>query len=609
MLDRASAVGDNPGLAAEVEGARTALAGVAAHIASGATATATTAGAVPPAANSPPVPSLSLFSRTTDLPDHEIGLEAITLPKNKRGIEGTKQGSIDRERAITPLEGKFDLMSHQTKYSTGGAATDRSMDQSIKVQIVNLLQLIRRGSDHAINYDLHEITEIGVLVSPSTTPASPTSCSTWWSLTESSGNLWDAWETMDENTVLCHQFSLNKRGGKEEQRSNRWLGTFLKASCSAAMCDKLETKISKLPVSQQGAVIYLYYLLNEMFHMTREVKKAVLECLEDFSKKGATTYSGENWYDVQENIVGLLTRLSVINALDDDVVIQVYEGLTHTTHPELKRINDTLFTFAKLDNFSLVKELTPTSTNLEKCTAVFDMTVDFYEAQCKLKKWNVPIKGGGRGLVNNAVTVPNCWNCRKDGHKLPDCPEPKDQAKIAESKKKWKEKMNEARKKKSGSDKSGSDKQQDGRKITKQRDYKRTQFGAHASGSGIVMVNGEPFISCNVCGLTNTHGSKHHNQAMSDPNFVLAANHPLSIAKAKVAQARAATSGVPPTAGVPPAVIVPPPGAGSICGSVGGASLISRDVLHSRVTQMERASTDPNTAGMCSIIRELLLKE
>ena len=247
VLDRASAVGDNPGLAAEVEGARNALAGVVAHIASGAT-TATTAGAVPPAANSPPVPSLSLFSRTTDLPDHEIGLEAITLPKNKRGIEGTKQGSIDRERAITPLEGKFDLMSHQTKYSTGGAATDRSMDQSIKVQIVNLLQLIRRGSDHAINYDLHEITEIGVLVSPSTTPTSPTSCSTWWSLTESSGNLWDAWEAMDENTVLCHQFSLNKRGGKEEQRSNRWLGTFLKASCSAAMCDKLETKISKLPV-------------------------------------------------------------------------------------------------------------------------------------------------------------------------------------------------------------------------------------------------------------------------------------------------------------------------------------------------------------------------
>ena len=53
VLDRASAVGDNPGLAAEVEGARNALAGVAAHIASGAT-TATTAGAVPPAANSPP---------------------------------------------------------------------------------------------------------------------------------------------------------------------------------------------------------------------------------------------------------------------------------------------------------------------------------------------------------------------------------------------------------------------------------------------------------------------------------------------------------------------------------------------------------------------------
>ena len=98
VLDRASAVGDNPGLAAEVEGARTALAGVAAHIASGATATATTAGAVPPAAHSPLVPSLSLFSRTTDLPDHEIGLEAITLPKNKTRARGNKAG-VNRPRA------------------------------------------------------------------------------------------------------------------------------------------------------------------------------------------------------------------------------------------------------------------------------------------------------------------------------------------------------------------------------------------------------------------------------------------------------------------------------------------------------------------------------
>jgi len=161
--------------------------------------------------------------------------------------------------------------------------------------------------------------------------------------------------------------------------------------------------------------------------------------------------------------------------------------------------------------------------------------------------------------------------------------------------------MNEARKKKSR-----NDKEPDAKKITKQRDYKRTQFGAHASGSGIVMVNGEPFIGCNVCGITTTHGSKHHQQAMSDPNFMLAATHPLSIAKAKVAQARTATAS---TTVVPPAVIIPLPGAGSICGSFGGASLISRDVLQSRVKNMERASTVPNTADVCSVSRELLLNE
>ena len=117
--------------------------------------------------------------------------------------------------------------------------------------------------------------------------------------------------------------------------------------------------------------------------------------MDEWSKKGGTTYSGENWYDMQDDIIGLITRLSVIDALDDDLVLKVYEGLTHTSHPELKQMTDLLFTHAKFGDFSLVKAITPKSDNLHMCKAAFEQAVDFYEAQNQVGLWNIPGKGGG----------------------------------------------------------------------------------------------------------------------------------------------------------------------------------------------------------------------
>ena len=618
----ANAGTSNPSLSARVAAMQATLATVAAQpsVSAGTSSTAGTnsaAGAVPPSTSTPAAPSLRLFTRTVDLPDELIGQEAIILPKSRRGVEGSKQGSINRERAITAIEGKyFDLMSHQLTFSSGGASTGRAAGQSMRTQIVVLLHLIKDGKKHAINYDFFDITEIGVLKSDHITPTSPTDCVAWWSTTTSSGNLWDAWEAIDENAVLCHQYTLNKRGSPEEHRSNHWLLRYLENSCTAGMKDKLDTKLTKLPVNQQGAIAFLFYLLNEMFHMTREVKKAILDCLDEWSKKGGTTYSGENWYDMQDDIIGLITRLSVIDALDDDLVLKVYEGLTHTSHPELKQMTDLLFTHAKFGDFSLVKAITPKSDNLHKCKAAFEQAVDFYEAQNQVGLWNIPGKGGGRGLANNVIVewVNRCWNCGKEDHKLPECTQPKDQAKIAAGKKAWKAAANEARKKK-GTGKgtgAGGGKKSDGTKITKTRDYNRTKFGAKATGSGLIMVNGEAFMSCQTCGWSNTHGTKHHQQAVNNPNFTLAATHPLKIAQAQAAQARTAAGLTAPTQGttmVPPGTVMVPQAPASVAGSVGAASMFSRDFVQGRLTTMERTTTDTNKAELCSMLKDIFLKE
>ena len=92
IVAEANAGNSNLSLSARVAAMQATLAAVTAppsvSAGTGSTAgTSSTAGAVLPSVGTPAAPSLRLFTRTVDLPDKLIGLEAIILPKSKRGVE------------------------------------------------------------------------------------------------------------------------------------------------------------------------------------------------------------------------------------------------------------------------------------------------------------------------------------------------------------------------------------------------------------------------------------------------------------------------------------------------------------------------------------------
>ena len=211
---------------------------------------------------------------------------------------------LQKELATKGLPVKFDIMRHQSSYS-GGEESSRAATQSIQKQLTTIIQLTTEAMKHCEKWDLLSICQVSTLKTKSG-GSDPTG---WWDHTMIF-NVFLNWEPLNANTVYSWQYTLNKRGAKADRQSSRWLLEFLENSCTSELRAKIDRTYAKLPVNQQGGVVYLWLLLTSMFVMTREVQEACRECIRAWGQKGATVYPGENFYSAQEEIIGIATRLN-----------------------------------------------------------------------------------------------------------------------------------------------------------------------------------------------------------------------------------------------------------------------------------------------------------
>ena len=403
------------------------------------------------------------------------------------------------------------------------------------------------------------------------------------------------WEALNANTVYSWQYTINKRGADVDRQSSRWLLEFLENPSTSELRAKIDRDYAKLPVNQQGGVVYLWLLLTSMFVMTREVQEACREAIRAWGQKGATVYPGENFFSAQEEIIGIAKRLNTVNGLDDTLTLEVFRGCTKTSHIGLKEQMKQLFVNAELNNFSLLGFGMDYASNLEKCEAIFAKATDVYDTQCKLKKWNVPRKGGGQGGIAGT-----CFNCEKEDCYVDKCDQPKDEDRIKRNRKKF---MDKKRAGKGLQPNSGGGKQSDGDKKKGAGNYQRSQFGSMMGPNGIVMVSGVPHLNCKSCGgLTTTHGTKSHPEWAKNPaTFKLSADHPLFIAH----KASSTSSGTTATTAASTATAA---SAADSADAAGGSPTISRSQIERNILQAERNATDPNMAAMCEMFRTMLLK-
>ena len=125
----------------------------------------------------------------------------------------------------------------------------------------------------------------------------------WWD--SSQIVIWSKWEKTSEKEVRAWQYCINKHFSSENRSASMWLKEFVYNSSTNALRTAVTKKYERLPHTQLGGVVYLYYTLCEIFEMSREGKEAMLSFIEFFKKKGVARYTGENILVVQEDLLGV----------------------------------------------------------------------------------------------------------------------------------------------------------------------------------------------------------------------------------------------------------------------------------------------------------------
>ena len=525
----------------------------------------------------------SKFVRAADVDDADMLDVDVALQKENYGEPGSSDYRKNMAMATAALPEKFGVAKH--KLVSTGEEGDETKYQHVQQTIVGILHRIKEGHQRSRKMDFMDVC----MVADYSGDIENTDCATWWGELEI--NIWVDWELLTEQQVRAWQYSVNKRFSDGDRIASTWLREFVYNSSTDSLRSIVEKKYDKLPSNQRGGVTYLYYTLCEMFHMSREVKDAMVKFLDLFKRRGVARYTGENVMVVQEELVGVCKRLDSVQALQDDHVFDVLTGLTICGNARFKEMFQFLKQSADLGHLNVLETITPTSTPMEKIEAILDKAVETYDMLCIAGTYlpNTP-KGGRLNSIVKAVS--ECWNCGEKGHGVGKCPHPKDQAKIAKNKKAWEE----SKSSRGGNSNSGKGRGKKGGNASDAESQRKLW-----EANNLHFVNGVLMASCKTCGLNTTHTTKTHDEWTANPtSFKLPSTHLYTKECAKLGQRQqSSNSPPPPSSGPTPS--------DSASGSASSMVSFERSVLESKLTNYERTSTDPNASSVSEAIRALLL--
>ena len=252
--------------------------------------------------------------------------------------------------------------------------------------------------------------------------------------------------------------------------------------------------------------------LDEMFYVTQDVVTALQDWLKTTAQDGLTKIPGENVAVLTAQIDAVCERLAENKKLTGKTPVLV---LTAFTKCSVKQFTGP---FELILNSERVKNMgTPASLdddNKKTLTQVRDillMANNEFHSLNTAKKWNVP---EGR--------ISACYNCDGD-HLLPDCKEPRDEAKIVRNRKAaWEHR------KKDGKVRPDGRKQWEKKKFHSGGCGKGGGAGTTNTGNGVKYMNGKWMCKCNKasCGWNETHTTKFHGAWLKNPqSFKLPPTH------------------------------------------------------------------------------------
>ena len=547
-------------------------------------------------------PQKAKFVRDVDNDVYAVNLQ-VALRKEDYGEPGSSEYRKNMASATYPLSEKFGVARH--KVVTSAEDGDETKNRYVQQVLVGLTHRVKEGYERAKKYDMMDICSLADFSGDT----SSDDCSDWWG--EGEINIWTDWEKISESHARAWQLSINLRFSDGDLTASLWLKEFVYNSCTDSLRTAIDKKFTKIPVEQQGGITYLWYCLDEMFTMSREVRQAMLEFIALFKRRGVARYTGENILVIEEELQCVSKRLAADGSLTHDHVIDILTGLCICSNTKFKSVFQHLLSNAELDCLDLVLPTIPVDpTPLETLEAVLQKACDMYDTLCIANTW-IKVKERTSAL-NSIVVKRKCWNCGDESHGVGDCPKPKDEATISKNKEEY---LNSRQSSGGGGGRGrGNNAGRGGRGGRGGRsgrggrgnpssgdavEYNRKAWensGIKFDSDGVLKVN------CKFCGLNTTHSSGFHGAYLQNPSsFVLPPNHPYIHACHILKTTRGQNAPATPTKAQPPAQ---PTGQDSSGRS--GALVLDRAQIESKMSQYERNSTDPNASNIVDAFRSFL---
>ena len=544
-------------------------------------------------------PQKAKFVRDTDNDLQAVNLR-VALRKEDYGVLGSSNYRKNMEAATYGLTQKFGVARH--KLTSTADQGDETKSRFVQQVLVGLSHRVKEGHVRAQKYDFMDICTLADFLG-----CDSSDCATWWGTKEI--NIWTDWELITESHARAWQLSINRRFSDGDLTASLWLREFLYNSCTDSLRTAIDKRYTKIPADQQGGITYLWYCLDEMFTMSREVRQAMLEFIALFKRRGVARYTGENILVIEEELSCVAKRLAADGSLTHDHVIDVLTGLCICSHAKFKQIFAHLLSNADLGTLDLMLPTIPlNATPLETLEAVLQKACDLYDQLCISGQW-IKIKDRNSAL-NSIINKRKCWNCGEEDHGVSDCPKPRDETTINRNREEFMKNRqssgNSGRGGRGGNSGRGGNAGRGGRggrgSGSGASDYQRKAWeaqGIKVDSDGILKVN------CKFgCGLNTTHSSKYHEEFMANPSgFRLPYNN------AYVKACQLLSGQTPQTPKAPPNVPTAPPPAqpsGQDSSGRSGALMLDRAQLESKMSAYERNSTDPNAASIVDAFRSFL---
>ena len=110
-------------------------------------------------------------------------------------------------------------------------------------------------------------------------------------------------------------------------------------SCDINLVKRIDEKFDCLAEYEQGGITYLKMALDEMFTMSDMVIMSLQRYLKQFAQEGIAKVPNEDVRICTEQLVAVSTRLAEVDALPQESIGFILEGLTRCLVPEFKDIH------------------------------------------------------------------------------------------------------------------------------------------------------------------------------------------------------------------------------------------------------------------------------